>query len=367
VNILFLTTHLNTGGISIYIKTLAREFRQRGHRIFIVSSGGDMEDEIARIGVEHFIFNIRTKSEISPKIYLALKKLNRLIKEKNIEIIHAQTRVTQVMGTLAAKMTGRVFLSTCHGYFKPRLVRRIFPCWGKTVIAISEPVVQHLTKDFKINKQRIALISNGLDIRDFPIIDDNTRQQRHREFDLNDSPVIGIIARLSEVKGHSILIKAMNLIIQKFPKAVLLIIGQGNMENSLKQMVGELNLQNNVRFLPIVNQTSAVLGLMDIFVMPSLQEGLGLAVMEAQASGLPVVASRVGGLPSLIEDGKTGLLVRPNDSQELAVAIVKLLKDPAKAKALGLSARKFIEKEFSSIKMAEDTLRVYQHLLLKNQ
>jgi len=231
------------------------------------------------------------------------------------------------------------------------------------VIAISEPVAKHLAEDFRIDKQRIVLIHNGLDIRDFPFVDENIRQERRREFNIQGDPVIGIIARLSEVKGHRVLIKAMLAVVEKFPKAVLLIIGQGTMEASLRGLVRDLRLGTNVQFLPVVNKTTNVLGAMDIFVMPSLQEGLGLAVMEAQASGLPVVASRVGGLPSLIRHGETGLLVKPNDESELSPAILKLFGDRAKARAMGQAARKFIEQEFSVDEMAEDTLRLYEHLL----
>jgi len=363
VNILFLTTHLNTGGISVYLKTLTKELKKKGHRIFVASSGGDMVGQLTESGIEHIQLNIRTKSELNPKIYWSLGKLIQLITEKNIQIVHAQTRVTQVMGALLSRLTGRVYLSTCHGYFKTRLARRVFPCWGKSVIAISEPVAKHLAEDFGIDKQRIVLIYNGLDIRDFPVVDENIRQARRREFDIHGSPIIGIIARLSEVKGHRVLIKAMGLIVPKFPKAVLLVIGQGDIENSLKQLVQDLKLQDHVRFLSVVDKTSTVLGLMDVFVMPSKQEGLGLSVMEAQASGLPVVASRVGGLPSLIRHGETGLLVKPNDESELSQAILQLLGDRAKALAMGQAARRFIEQEFSVDEMAEDTLRLYEHLL----
>ena len=128
-------------------------------------------------------------------------------------------------------------------------------------------------------------------------------------------------------------------------------------------MSRELNLDNHILFLPIVNKTAEMLCLLDLFIMPSLQEGLGLSVMEAQAMGLPVVASRVGGIPSLIEDGKTGFLVKPGDSGELAQTIMACLNDPIKTKNVGQNARRFIEQQFSAQKMIAETVQAYELVL----
>lgn len=364
MNILILTTHLNSGGITSYLKTLSGGLIHSGNRVWIVSSGGNRVDEFTRIGIQSVILNIRTKSELDPRIYWPLGRLARLIREEKINVIHAHTRITQVMGQCLGKMTGRPFVSTCHGFFKTRLSRRLVPCWGDAVIAISPAVKEHLEKDFRVPASRVFLVKNGIDIKDFPLSSPEMKKQKRREVNVPlDGPVIGIIARLSDVKGHDVLIHAMPRVLEKIPKAVLMIVGEGRLEACLKKQVEDLALNDHVVFNPTVNRTSEYLGLFDIFVMPSLQEGLGLAVIEAQAAGLPVVASRVGGIPSLIENGKTGLMVEPGNSQGLAEAMIEVLEDRQRAQEMGRCAREFIEQEFTADKMVEQTLEVYRGLL----
>ncbi len=359
MNVLFLTTHFNTGGISIYVKTLAKEFKKRGHVPLVVSAGGEMVETLSSLGVEHVTMDIKTKSELSPKIYRALGKLSRLIRERKVDVVHAQTRVTQVMGTFLARMTGRPYVSTCHGFYRPKFFRKIFPCWGQGVIAISIPVVDHLRRDLNVDANKITLIHTGLDIHDFPPITEEIREKRLREMNIVGRPVIGIIARLVDIKGHDVLIKVMKNIVARYPAAKLLIVGQGKRETYLKQLVSYLGLQEHVYFYPVVNKTATMLSLLDIFVMPSLEEGLGISIMEAQAAGLPVVASRVGGIVNLIEEDKTGVLVEPGNVDELSRAVIRLLADPMKAQEFGRRARIFIEEKFSASQMAEATLRFY--------
>jgi glycosyltransferase involved in cell wall biosynthesis len=363
MNVLILTTHMNTGGISQYVSVLSRGLHRHGTGVWVVSSGGDKAGELAAVGVGHIELNIRTKSELSWKLYAALGPLSRLIKEKNIDVVHTQTRVTQVLGTLLEKRTGAVHVSTCHGFFRPRWFRKMCPCWGRAVIAISAPVRRHLIEDFGIDEKRVFLIPNGIDVNEFAGATENSKAAGRRELHLGDEPVIGIIARLSDVKGHDILIRAFKNVVQKYPGAKLVIIGQGKEEKGLKKLVEEQTLAANVVFYPVLGKTSQLLPAFDVFVMPSLQEGLGLSVMEAQAAGLPVVASRVGGIPDLIEDGKTGLLVEPRDVEGLARAVIRLLDDKGYAGQLARAGQEFIRKNFSAEKMVEATIKTYEFVL----
>ncbi len=362
MNILFLTTHLNTGGISSYLYTLTKNLLSRGHRVFIASSGGDLLGDFTQLGAVHLRCPILTKSELDPRIYFSLVRLARFINQHKIDLIHSQTRVTQVMGQILKFWLKKPYLSTCHGYFKPRLSRLLFPCWGDKVIAISQPVFTHLNKDFRVSSDKIILVSHGIDLSLFPRRDEAAKLKNRLQYHLDDRPLIGIIARLSDVKGHDVLISAMPEILKDIPQAKLLIIGEGRRETFLKNQVQRLGLEKQILFYPIVNQTAEMLSILDVFVMPSLQEGLGLSVMEAQACGLPVVASRVGGLPYLIQDGRTGLLVEPNNPKQLAEAVVSLLKDPWKAQRMGMASRGWIEKELSLEKMMTQTIEVYHKI-----
>lgn len=364
MKILFLNTHLNTGGITSYLLTLSSGLRKKGYDVFIVSSGGDREDDFKRLGCETFQLNIRTKSELSPKIYSALGVIRKLINEKNIDIIHSHTRITQVMGEILSHQTKKIHVTTCHGYFRPNLGRRIFPCWGKKTIAISKEVKDHLTKDFNRSENQIQIVTSGVDVGRFSKISGQEIKQFREKYNLKDEVVIGIVARLSDVKGIDILISAMKAVIKTFPSAKLFIVGEGKEEANLKQMVRDLSLNDCIQFLPIVNQTSEILSLFDIFAMPSRQEGLGLSIMEAQASGVPVVASNVGGIPTLIQHNVTGILVPKENPEMLAEALIELIKDKDKRLRLGEAGRRFIAENYSSERMVQETIQFYQSVLI---
>ncbi len=365
MNILILSTHMNSGGITSYIWRLVKILSKAGHQIIVVSSGGNMVEEIRSFGGEHVTLNIRTKSELSPKIYFALPKLVKLIREKNIDIIHSQTRVTQVMGFILGKLTGRPYISTCHGFYKKRLWRRLFPCWGDAVAAISVAVREHLICDFGVSKDKVFLIHHGIDSARFKPAGEEEKRTRRLEFGLKGESVIGIIARLSKEKGHKTLLLAMKKVVEKIPAALLLIIGLGRLEGELKKMTRDLGLDRHVRFFPVINHPAEVLEIFDVSVAPSLEEGFGLSIIESQAAGVPVVASRTGGIVDLIKDTETGLLVEPGDADALSDAVIFLLMNRAKAKEISLAARKFIEEELSIDTMMEKTLALYRFVINK--
>jgi len=363
VNILYLTNHLNIGGITSYALTLASGMKKRGHNVYIASSSGELLFRFIAEGIVYIPIPIKTKSEVSYKVLISKFKLIKIIKEKNIDIIHANTRVTQVLSFLIQRSCLMPYVWTCHGFFKKRFFRKIFPCWGNKVIAISESVKEHLIKDFKVNEPDIRVIHNGIDVNKFREQRAEDREQRKKDLGLEDGPVVGIVARLSEEKGHVYLIKAMQKVIAKIPKAQLLIVGEGRMEGKLVNLAKALGLEKSVFFLPSVMDTQEVLSVMDLFVLPSLKEGLGLALMEAMACGLCVIGSDVGGIKSLIQDGYSGLLVRPADSRDLSRVILELMQNPDKAKFLGANARIFINQNFLQEKMISETEKVYLECL----
>jgi len=363
MNILYLTNHLNIGGISSYVLTLAKGLKAKGHNIYIASGPGELIEQFKREGINYIPIPIKTKAEIGPKVLISLMMLENFMKEKKIDIIHANTRVTQVLACLFQKRTKRPFISTCHGFFKKRLLRRIFPCWGLRVIAISEQVKEHLIKDFKVDEKNITVIHNGVDVEKFGRRKKEEGRRKKEELGLGSGPVVGIIARLSDVKGHVYLIEAMKSVLQDVPNAQLLIVGEGKMKNKLARLIAKLAIDRNVVFLPSVRDTASVLSIMDIFVMPSIEEGLGLSLMEAMAAGVAVIGSDVGGIKSLIMDGENGLLVKPKDALGIQEAILGLLKDEQKREFLGKNARIFIAQNFSQEKMLLQTEGVYSECL----
>ncbi len=360
MNVLILTTHLNKGGITQYVFTIAKGLVHRGHKVFLATSGGELEDEIKKVGVELIALNIRTKSLLSPKIYLATLKLKKIVENEGIDVVHAQTRITQAMASFLSILTGILYVSTCHGFFKPRLGRKMFPCWGDKAIAISPPVKKQLIEVFRVSEDRVKLILHGIDTSEYQLIDESKKRKRQESFGIKANLVLGIVSRLSDVKGIDILIKSMKKVVAKVPNVKLIIAGEGREEVSLKKLVDVEGLKEFISFYDSSCSHKDILSLLDIFVMPSRQEGLGLAVMEAQAMGLPVIASKVGGLPSLIKHKGTGILVSPGDEELLADAIINMASDKESRINIGLNARNFIEKEFPIDKMIDETINVYK-------
>ena len=363
MNILCVTNHLNTGGITSYAFTLYSGLKKRGHNVFIASSGGEALPKFIAAGFTYIRVPIKTKKEISLKIIFSAFKLSGIIKNNKIDIIHSHSRTTQVLGCFLERLTPARHVFTCHGFFKRRFLRRVFPCWPKRVIAISRQVREHLIRDFKLDEKRIVVIHNGIDLDRFRGQGPEGRKQARISLGLGDLPVVGIIARLSDVKGHKYLIEAMGKVLEKYPRSNLLIVGEGKMQKELVGLVNSLGINKNVFFIPEIPDTTRALSAMDVFVMPSLQEGLGLALMEAMAEGLAVIGSNIGGIKTLIQDGQSGLLVEPADKNGLAQAILTLLNDPDKRLELGRRARDFIRNNFSQEKMVLETEKEYLNCL----
>ena len=363
MNILYLTNHLNIGGITTYVLTLSSGLRKRGHSVYVASSGGQLLGQFIEKGVVYIPIPIKTKQELSPKIIISRFKLSGMIKKYRIDILHSNSRTTQVLGCLLSRAEDIPHISTCHGFFKKRLSRKLFPCWGEKVIAISQQVSDHLMRDFAVDRDDIAVIHNGIDVNKAKTSSPKSKMEIRNNLGLGDGPVVGIIARLSDVKGHTYLIKAMPAVLKRIPQAQLLIVGEGKMKKDLEKLVEDLKIKKSVFFMPSVENTRDVLSVMDLFVMPSLEEGLGLALMEAMSCGLPVIASNIGGIRSLIVHNTNGLLVEPADVDSLSIAISGLLQNTEKAKSLGQAAQIFISENFSQEKMVLETERVYEECL----
>ncbi len=346
--------------------SLSSGLNKKGHNCFIASSGGQAEEKFRACGITLINIPINTKCEVSPKILISFLKLKKELRTQKIDIIHANTRVTQVLGAIFSRFCNYPYISTCHGFFKKRFFRMVFPAWGDRVIAISKQVADNLERDFKIDKEMISIIHNGIDYQRFSSNSFEDKKNIKKSFNLSqDGPVVGMIARLSDVKGHTFFIQAMPQILNAYPKSCFVIAGEGRLKEKLKNEVNKLSLSKSVFFLPSQPDTSQLLSVMDCVVTPSIEEGLGLSIIEAQAVGVPVVAFSIGGIPSLIEHNKTGLLVGYKDVNALAQAVIKILSDEGLRRNIINQARENIKQKFSQDLMVDETLKAYMQVLNK--
>jgi glycosyltransferase involved in cell wall biosynthesis len=367
MKILLLTTHLDIGGIAVYIINLAHCLKQEGVDVVVASGGGELENKLAEDGIRHVRLDIRTKSEFGISVWRSLPRLNRHVLEEGYDLVHAQTRVAQVLACLSRKFTGVPYVSTCHGFFRSgRLGRRLFPCWGSNVIAISESVRKHLTEDFRLSPGKVTMIYNGIDVDRYSRFRTDKRDEDlAREIGIEkDVFVVGTVGRLSPVKGHNFLIEAFSGALSRHPTMRLLIVGEGSEKKALGEQARLSGLEDKVFFTSGKDKTlESFFSIMDVFCLASVSEGLGFSLMEAMASGRPCVASDIGGLSELIENGENGLLVPSRDPEALGKAILRLAGDEDLRKRIAKKAREKALRDFPVRYSALSTMEVYKKVL----
>ena len=362
MKVLLLATHLNIGGVGVYTVNLAKGLKSRGITVFVASAGGELVKSLEKDGIRHLRLNVKTKFEFNPKLIFAFFKLAEFVNKNKIDIIHAQTRVAQVLAYLLSKTGKAAYISTCHGFFKKtRLGRKIFGAWGDYCIAISDAVRDHLVKDLRVSSDRVHLIYNGVDTKRFSTTMTEEKKRALRDsLGLDLCPVIGSISRLSPVKGLRYLLFAMKDVLREEPTAHLLLVGEGPSKDYLMELAKRLGIENSVFFALNTTEPERFLSIIDIFVFYSLEEGLGLSLLEALAGGRACVASNVGGVASIIEDDVTGILVPPKDTHALKEAIIKIIKDRRLKDRLAENGKALVINKFSLEKMIGELLDVYK-------
>ena len=365
MRVLHLATHLNTGGITTYILKLAAPIKQYGVEFVVVSSGGEWKKQFEDQNIPCFDLNIRTKNELHPKLYLAIPRILQILKEQKIELIHAHSRVTQVLAFWVSLISGIPFVTTCHGFYKRRLGRRLLPAWGVRAIAISQAVGDELAHDFHVSKDRIKVINNGVDFNELrKLYSLHKTDEVRRNYGIAPTDfVVGEVARLVEDKGHEYLIRAIHELKPVFPNLKVLIVGEGRQMEYLRVLSRNLNLADDIIFTGNVKDITLPLACMDVFVLPATwREGFGLSIVEAMACKRPIIVTNIWALNSLIQHGVTGLMVEPKQIAPLAAAIRELIVNAEYSKRLALEGNKMAERLFSINRMAEEIAALYQQV-----
>ncbi|MBU4205183.1 glycosyltransferase family 4 protein, partial [Patescibacteria group bacterium] len=279
---------------------------------------------------------------------------------------HAQTRVAHVIGFLVSKLCRVSFVTTCHGFFTRRIGRVLLPAWGDRVIAISEAVQEHLVKDFRVKRDRISLIHNGIDVKKF--LKDFSQKEKDDlkdRFGLRkDYSIVGTVARFTPDKGHDVLLYALYEILKEKPNVQMAFVGEGKERTKIMDLTQRLNLSENVIFVKPQMNTVNILAIMDVFMFtPRRKEGFGIGLLEALASGKPAVATNVGGISSIIEDGVNGFLVEPSRPELLVKPTLRLLKDKELYHKMSQAGREKVIQRFSIDGMANRVQTLYKEVV----
>ncbi len=366
MKVLQLTTHLNIGGISTYVVNLARKLKEHGAEVLVATSGGVLESRIEADGIEWIHVPIKTKNEVHPKVFFSVLKLVEIVQREKIDIIHAHTRVTQVTAAILRRLTGVPYVTTCHGIYTRRLFRKLFPCWGARVTAISEPVRESLVNDFKVAKNQALLMPNGIDCLEFDrAISKMDREALRLFYGLNgNGVVVGSIARMEKVKGLQYLIESVPYVVEKHPETKFFMVGDGKYREELAALVDKIGVRANVVLHEAVENVIMPLGLMDIFVHPPVyEEGFGLCILEGMSASKPVIATNVGGIYMMVKENENGYLVPPHDPKALAERINDLIESPEKRKGMGIKGRDFAQANFSIDTLTSRMIEMYDEVI----
>jgi glycosyltransferase involved in cell wall biosynthesis len=362
------------GGAESVFATLLRGVRGRFDPFVVCDSTGPMVDEYRALATDLVSTPMNAPGHVG-----ATRVIAEAIDRWSIDLVHTHLWNADLFGGLAAAWRGVPTVSTVHGSnFLPfgttglhRLRREILSLAYRGVYRLCDRVLapsRALQTDLadrpgiRVPSDIVTVVHNGIDLDSLHARAAVARLpesvQRHA-----GAPLVVCVANMFPIKGQDWLIRAMPAILAAVPAAVLVLVGDGEWRSALQQLVQELGVDERVVFTGSVENPFAIVERADVVVLPSLSEGLPIALLEAMALGRAVVASRVGGIPEVVQDGATGLLIQPAESGLLSGAIVRLLTSDALRANLGAQARAHLERHWSSQQMVESTAAVYDEVL----
>jgi len=382
-----------SGGTGAYVYYLSKELMKHGNSAYIVTGYGESRD--VKVNPQHYVFFLKTLKAPVVKSFLfaasASRKLSKIIGSLPVDFAHVNLPL--VPSFAVPRGFGKTLISTVHSTWKgeAEAIRgepysrlnsnekfmvsfnwflRIFEEKmlerSDKIIAVSDFTRRELLQYYKVKEDKIRVIHNGVDVDKFQPVRDKRKAKEELGFNPDDIAVLSV-GRLYARKGLFTLLESMPRVVRKFRNAKFIISGKGQ-SNEMKKLVNHatrLGVKDNIIFtgyfpdskLPKLYQAA------DVFAFSTFYENLPFAVLEALSSGLPVVTTKVGGIPEMIESGRNGFLVQPSNARELADRILYCLEHPAAASEMAVLARKTILKRFDWSLIVKKVLAVYYEAL----
>jgi glycosyltransferase involved in cell wall biosynthesis len=374
VRLLEVVTRLDVGGVPAHLMLLLEGLRSRGYEITVACGEciPEHERKLAALGIP--LVRLPLRRLLSPIADgRGLVELYRLIRSHQFDIVHTHMSKAALLGGCAARLArARIVVNTAHNLGSiamPRAwLRALFWIYDKlllsltadAVVTVSERVRDTVVRNGLLSARKVFSIHNGIrptpgDVHSFAPLE---------AIDVGrDRLVVGTVARLVWFKGLHDLVAAAPAVVKAFPQTVFVLVGDGPQRDHLEHEANELGVAANFIFLGERHDVPSLLRGFDLFVLPSVSEGLPITILEAMAAGKAVIATEVGGVPELVEHGVTGLLVPPRDPTALGAALISLLGDRPRRSAMGRSGRQRLARAFNAERMVAETDALFQRLL----
>ena len=308
--------------------------------------------------------------------FLAFFKLYAIFRKEKFDIVHTHTAKAGCLGRIAARLAGiKVILHTSHGhnfygYFGPVLsklivfIERFLSSFTDKIITLTSLEQKDLLR-FKVAAQeKIEIAHTAVEMIRDNMLDHEKKALLKSELGINEGHiVVGMVGRLEKIKGVKYFIEAALQIAQKFSNVQFVLVGEGSLKEELKMRVKQAESEDRFIFCGWRDDTIDIMRLMDMMVLASLNEAVGLVLIEAQGLGIPVIASAVGGIPEVVEDSKSGILVPPKDIKALYEAMVVLIEDDSRRKEMGKAASDFVQNKYDAQDLADRISVIYESLL----
>lgn len=361
---------LEAGGAERATIDIGLALQKAGHRPLVISSGGKMVAELKAKNIAHHTWPVHSKNPVT--MLANATRLADFIRRERIDVVHARSRAPAWSALIACRTTGVPFVTTFHAAYKGKspLKKTYNSIMARAdrIIAISGFIAAHIQKNYGVDASRITTILRGIDYAAYnpANIAPSRLAELKRQWRVGDDDraIIIMPGRLSPIKGHALLLDALHVVDAQNYVCIFIGPDQGRSDYraALKKQASDLNLQKNIIWSDGVDMPAAY-ALADLVLSPSqVAEGFGRVPVEAQAAGVPIIATALGATAETIIDGETGWLVPPGDSAALATAIDKALAMPRVARAAMRDKAMQNAMRFSVDDMCAKTLEVYQRL-----
>ncbi len=334
--------------------------------VCLISDLGTLVPEFEALGIPVAFLPKKGRTDLSIVFRLA-----RFFRRNRFDVVHTHLFTADLWGRMAGLLSPVFIVSTSHTTRDPnigrlgRLLDKVLDRRNDAVICVSEAVRRYRVEEAGFDPKKLHLIENGIDLDRFQKT--APREEMERRLGLPPGRRWAVIVgRLVPLKGHRFLIEALSLLAKDFPDLGLLIAGAGEEEAALRAETEALGLSDRVVFLGLRRDIPDLLGLSELLVLPSSREGLPIVLLEALAASLPVVVTPVGGIPEVVEDGKTGFFVT-QEPASIASALRRILESPESSRAMGANARRLIEERYDIRSVARRYENLYRSLLAKRR